>query len=411
MKFSTVLSGHELKKELDFVRQRLVDINQSIVSKCCLLSRDQTYLISKLQTMASLNWHNETEQLLYHIIIDHCLKSEKAGPGSFFIALKMITDSLGDNKIININEAISNVLSRSKVTIVQELRVYINTILDDEFLTDLVFEIFAISGLESRIVFEETESETLSIEFQNGFNFNVNLPLKSKSQFKNVLCCIIDGHIESVSEIHKILETLSRQKEPLVLITRGFDPEVLNTLKVNNDRGTLNVIPVIVPFDFVGMNLLGDICLVAGSEMISSSKGQLISSIGVENLVRVPSISCSEQVMVIMNDKAVGRAQVQVQFLRTKRNQASLEEISGIYDKRIQSLSPGIVKVRIPPSHGFTEYSEKLDRVFRTIKSVIKFGLFSKHETDNEALAGLPGEVPIESLIASLRFSDSCVIV
>ena len=112
----------------------------------------------------------------------------------------------------------------------------------------------------------------------------------SKWEASEVKCVCIDGIIESVSEIHHILEKLNSLQQPAVLFARGFSMEVISTLSVNARRGTLNVAPVVVGYTIEHANTLKDIAIACGGDVVSSLKGELISAIDLDEVPTVEKV-------------------------------------------------------------------------------------------------------------------------
>ena len=105
----------------------------------------------------------------------------------------------------------------------------------------------------------------------------------------------IDGYVESVSELHLLLEELSEAKVPCFLFVRGMSEDVLHTIKTNNDRKTLMVFPYIVPFDLDSVNTIVDIAVSAGTDVLSNLKSDKIQiSLGDANSSAVITLPGSE---------------------------------------------------------------------------------------------------------------------
>jgi chaperonin GroEL len=77
-----------------------------------------------------------------------------------------------------------------------------------------------------------------------------------------------------VKELLPILEAVSNQNKPLVLIAEDIDGEALATLIVNKARGILKVVAVKAP-DFGDRRklILEDIAILTGGQVFSTEKG------------------------------------------------------------------------------------------------------------------------------------------
>lgn len=404
-----VTCGDDLKAHRDHVIEALTTIHSQVTKNCLLLTLGETNFVTKMQAEGSIKWQNPTDQLIYNIIIDHCIRAEKEGPGSFSSTLSIILEALRIGTIEIGQDDFRAIVGASFVPTYDQLKSYVAKTVDDNLLSALVMETIEVSGLEGKIFFETSNNETLSVEQVNGFNFTVSFPFALKAKEKNVKVLIVDGFVESVSEIHHLLQKFSETNESLIFIARGFADDVINTLKVNYDRKTLAIIPVSIKFDFDGVNMLADIATVCCSDVISSAQGHLISSIKYEDIKEVPLVSCAGNTLTIVNDKAVSRAQIQVKKLLEKRREAPIEDLGRLYDVRIKSLTPCCTKVRIPSGRRYAEYSELFDVALRLVRSAIKRGLISKDRLGNQTLfCHFPDITTVESAIATLRYSKSC---
>lgn len=411
MNVAQVVPDLEIRTRLAKIVNALEIFHRRVQGNCLILSGDATHFVTKMQAEQSLNWHNETDQLLYGTIIDHCVRAERAGPGSFFSTLSILIDALKQQKLEITKADYESIIKASFVPTWDQLESFVRETINDDFLGTLVMQVLETTGLEGKIFFEESENSSVSIELINGFNFVVTFPFAVNDyKQKDVMCVVVDGFVESVSEVHHLLQKFSETKEQLVFIARGFSNDVINTMKVNYDRKTLNIFPITVKFDFDGINMLGDIATVCGTDPVSSTKGQLISTIKYEDIVRVPQISCTGTSMTVVNDKTVQRAQVQVQKLAEKRREAPIEDLARLFDVRIKALTPNCTKVRIPDGRQFSEYSEKFDVAIRLVKSAIKRGMISKDRisSNSNVFSDFPKMMTVESALATLQYSKSC---
>jgi chaperonin GroEL (HSP60 family) len=249
-----------------------------------------------------------------------------------------------------------------------------------------------------------------SIEVLNGFNFKCKNLIFANGSFSKAKLLVVDGLIESVAEINSLLQAFSETKETLLFVARGFDPDVINTLKVNFLRKTLNVIPFTVAYDFEGLNVLNDIAIVGCTDVVSSMKGQLISQIKYEEIICVDSVVIKGDSFTIVNDKAISRVKSHVSFLFEKRGTVALDQFEKIYDDRIKSLTPSSVRIRIANDHDTQAIIEKFDVALRLLRSSMlrgcirtsfmkkKYGLF---ET-------FPDVYVLEAVLAAVAFATSC---
>lgn len=170
----------------------------------------------------------------------------------------------------------------------------------------------------------------------------------TKIQPKTIL---IDGIIESVSEIHHILESANNAKVPVIIFARGFSEEVLGTLYTNYGRGTLDVLPVLVGHDLDSINKLVDIAHTCNSDVISSLKGELISSINFDEIQHVDYMIIEPNKVKIHNPSAVPAVTKQINNIKNLIQQESNSDKINLYEKRISSLSNRNMMICLGPEH------------------------------------------------------------
>lgn len=108
------------------------------------------------------------------------------------------------------------------------------------------------------------------------FDSKIDLP----QQDGNFYGVAIDGIVESMGQIHKLLDEVPDQK--IVILARGFLPDVSNTLAENWSSGRLNVIPFVIT-DWGTDNFLD--LVAAGFECVSTATGSEIQKARLQKLI------------------------------------------------------------------------------------------------------------------------------
>lgn len=243
----------------------------------------------------------------------------------------------------------------------------------------IVKEAIDLAGLEGRIFVEVTNSSRSSVELILDYVFRLSpspevIGLDETWHEKEVRCVLIDGVVESVSEIHRLLTAASQHREPCLLFCRGFSEEVISTLALNRKRRTLNVIPVQVPFDVEFANTLKDLAVILGTDIVTSLQGQLISSIKWEDLIVIPEAKWQSGILSIRTGGDSCRVLAHLAELLRHRSELPLDARRDILDKRIRSLTTSAVEIRVGGQDA-QEMAKRIDLLLRTVRSVISYGL------------------------------------
>ena len=142
--------------------------------------------------------------------------------------------------------------------------------------------IFENTNLKRSISIEPFLGKEITVEALDDSIFNCSYDYdffnNLKDSIKNYRFVIINGYIESVSEIHHLLYRANETKEPYVVFCYGMSEEVKQTVIKNNSMGRLRVYPVCLDSnDENTLNILNDFAVIQGGTVVSSDLGQTIS--------------------------------------------------------------------------------------------------------------------------------------
>ena len=364
---SEICASHELKLALQRIVARLQSLDD--VKRALVRSGAQLLEHTRLQLLFNLKFENELQRRLYELVLVHALAAEKLGPGGFELTLQMLLEKFDASKGSNQPGTIMHELRPRHATSAD-----IDTIIETYGVSKLVKCALQLAGFGGRIIIEKTNSHVTSVELVRGYTFELKQILPVNTSFIGPRVCCIDGHVESVAEIHHLLEAAASAKEPCVIFLRGMSDDVKHTLKVNYDRGSLRVLPLGVQFDLEGMNTLVDLSIVSGCNLTTSLKGDLISSIKFEELPYVDQVTIFQNQIIVTNATTHARVFSHVAELRARR-ESVVEDIGKLLDKRIKSLSPNHVVIRLPNDRNYVAKSQAIDIALRSVRSVIDHGV------------------------------------
>ena len=365
----------------------------------CSSGNEIISLSNKLRALHFIEYPVGTlERSLKKTLLDACFAAEISGPGATESFLRLASLCLKRSR-----QDYSTFLAifKEDVTKFDEF-VRSNTIdiKEDElwsmlksFTTDSVeFDIVKCAiesvGLEGKIFINESSSDVSIVEVFDGYNFCLDVITKPYAIDTwygcNVRCLIVDGIIESVAEIHSLLDSANTSKECLMIAARGFEEEVVKTIKLNNDRGTLNVVLVRVPYDINSVNILNDVAVVCGTDVLSSEKGQLLNSVKISDLERCDRVTVSQQNMNVLNSVVSQSVSLHANAIARMRDSTNDSYVRNIYDIRLRSLVSKSAKISVPKKSANKGLSiERLDFVLRSLKSLMRFGYCERPSKDS----------------------------
>ena len=299
-----------------------------------------------------------------NILLESVLKLEKTSGFAGLIAvlscISVIKSKMhaimsnNNHETVDLDDDIYNIscLSRraSKDMAFDTIRRY----LGNPLASSITLQACNMTGHNGQIYVDKEYTSSTSIELTNGYTFPVSIEsnfalstkLKEWKEF-NVKVIIIDGIIETVGEINRILEYFHNEKRPGIIFARGFKDEVLGTLTVNKNRETLNVIPVVVPYDLGGINMLVDLGVVSGTDVVSSLKGDVISGIEPEDIVTVDKIIATSNNVIISNEKSSDHVRRHIRNILEKKNSTGTLDKKDLFDKRTKALSSVCTNIKL----------------------------------------------------------------
>lgn len=246
-------------------------------------------------------------------------------------------------------------------------------------------KIFELLNIDDKILVKKSATSSTSIQREKGYAFE---DLEIDQRFlsggtwirKNVKCFLIDGYIESVSEIHHLLEELSKSKIPAVIFCIDALPEVTETLIKNFLMHNLDIILVKIPVTEMHINTLVDLGIIFSLEPIAAARGDTIS-IGLR-----AQNSKSDKIIISRSKISIERSEIGPNTVSHICNlRKRIEEninLACILEPRIRSLSSATIKIEVGIDDTKIDPNiiERLDRTFRSLPTLIKFGFIQKND-------------------------------
>lgn len=376
-------------KEIEKIRDEISD--------CLTLVLDdsQFYLTDKpgqvlYQSLSSHDYNDLVKMLL----VDQCVKSESIAPGSAEISLRTSVSLLKDclktpreticqriKEFETTIDSFSSLVHReSKPPTRSDIDKIITKNIDSLKNRNILSEAFKLAGSQGQIRLMSKGSVSSYVESVSGCVFRASPQIQMPGENWSHECVgviTIDGIIESVAEIHHILEHANSKNLPLVIFARGFGNDVLHTLHTNMQRQTLNVVPVKIDESLDAINMIKDISTVCGIDCISTLKGELVSVFDIKKICTVDSIKMHQDNITIVNEKSRESVRALVTDLIDRKKNSDIQDVETLYESRIRSLTSHYVNVNVV-SRTKAETSKDLvqiDIALRSIRSAIQHGI------------------------------------
>lgn len=389
----------DIDRAIARVAARLALIRRDVKDRVLVSRAGGVAAHTRLQTIFNLKFADPVEQAIQEIVITHAYAAERLGPGGFDACIERLLEKLdavrgsanGPVTPIKTSDIVgdgSQAPTRSDVAWV--LDEHLSAV--DGRTRAMLLRAIDLAGFAGRIIVDRARSRP-SVELVRGYTFDLApvWPVSVRFERPRVVC--IDGFVEAVSELHHLLEEAAEAREPVLLFVRGLADDVKNTLKVNYDRGSLRVIPIIAKFDIEGINVLNDVSVACGADLVSSHRGDLISSVRLSQAPRVDEALVHLNKVAITNTCSRRAVESHVAFLRQKRLDEKVDDVARLFDARIKSLSPNHVVVRLPDDKDYVVSAQAIDYALRAVKALVDHGTVTWHGKRQLTVTAIASEV------------------
>ena len=209
---------------------------------------------------------------------------------------------------------------------------------NNEEIGTLIAEAMEKVSKDGVITIEESKTSSTDVEVVEGMQFDkgyvspymVTDTEKMETVMDNPYILITDKKISNIQEILPLLESLMQESGKLVIIADDIEGEALSTLILNKLRGVLNVVAVKAPgFGDRRKEMLEDIAVLTGGEVITSDLGLELKETTIEQLGRARQVKIGKESTIIV-DGAGNKDEI---ASRVKQIRAQLEETTSEYDK------------------------------------------------------------------------------
>ncbi len=243
---------------------------------------------------------------------------------------------------------------------------------NDAAIGNTIAEAMEKVGKDGVITVEEGKTIETELEVVEGMQFDrgyaspyfVTDQDSMECVLENALILIHEKKISSMKDLLPVLEAVSRQGKPLLIISEETEGEALATLVVNKLRGTLNVAAVKAPgFGDRRKAMLEDIAILTGGRAIMEETGIKLEGVQPDDLGRASRIVIDKDNTTIV-EGAGSSAAIQG---RVKQLRAQIEETTSDYDReklqeRLAKLVGGVAVIKVGAATE-TEMKEKKARV------------------------------------------------
>ena len=242
----------------------------------------------------------------------------------------------------------------------------------DETIGKLIAEAMEKVSADGVITVEESKTAETYSEVVEGMQFDrgyiapymVTDTEKMEAVLDDPLILITDKKISSIQELLPLLEQVVQSGKKLLIIAEDVEGDALSTLIVNRLRGTLNVVCVKAPgFGDRRKEMLQDIAILTGGQVISSDLGMELKDANVQMLGRARQVKVTKENTIIVD--GAGDSSAIKDRIAQINNQIAVT--TSDYDReklqeRLAKLSGGVAVIKVGAATE-TEMKEKKLRI------------------------------------------------
>ncbi len=290
-----------------------------------------------------------TATLLAQTLIREGMKNVAAGANPMVL-------KKGINKAVE--AAVKSVVKNSKsVNGTEDIKRVATISAADEFIGSLIAEAMDKVSSDGVITVEDSKTAETYSEVVEGMMFDrgyvspymVTDNDKMEAVIDDAYILITDKKIISIQEILPLLEQVVKSGKKLVIVADDIEGDALATIIVNKLRGTFTCVGVKAPgFGDRRKEMLRDIAILTGGEVISEDLGMELKDTTIEQLGRAHQVKIEKERTIIV-DGAGNQDEINSRVSQI-RNQ--IEETTSDFDReklqeRLAKLAGGVAVIKV----------------------------------------------------------------
>jgi chaperonin GroEL len=212
------------------------------------------------------------------------------------------------------------------------------------------------------------------MEFGNGYlsPFFITNENKGIAELNDCFILLVGKKIGTINELLPILNFVSKQGKPLLIICDEIDTEALTTLILNKTRGTLSVCVVKSPsFGEIRKEVMQDIAILTRSTYLSEELGISLGNTDGSVLGQAKKVTISKNSTTII-DGAGNQTELEnrIENIKSRLAESNNEYEIKTLKRRLSKLTNGVAMI-YAGANTIVELQEKKDRIDDALHATI----------------------------------------
>lgn len=320
-----------------------------------------------------------TATLLAQVLVNEGLRNVAAGANP--IAMRRGIDKAVDAVVKKMVASATTISTKKQIAAVGTISAA------DPEIGEKIADAMEIVGKDGVITVDESQTFGIDIDTVEGMQFDKgyispyfatnNDTMTAEMQSPYIL--MTDQKISNIQDILPILEAVSKQGAPLLIIAEDVDGEALATLILNKLRGTLNIAAVKAPgYGDRRKRMLEDIAIVTGGQVAMKELGVNLSDVTAEMLGRAKSVKITKDNTTIVG----GYGSKDAIHERVAQIKNEIENTTSDFDKeklqeRLAKLAGGVavIKVGAATEVELKEIKHRIEDALQATRAAVEEGI------------------------------------
>ena len=227
----------------------------------------------------------------------------------------------------------------------------------DDTVGELVADAMEKVSKDGVITIEESKTMQTELDLVEGMQFDrgyVSAYMstdmeKMVAELDNPYILITDKKISNIQDILPLLEQIVQGGQKLLIIAEDIEGEALTTLIVNKLRGTFSVVGVKAPgYGDRRKEMLKDIAILTGGEVISEELGFDLKDVTLEQLGRAKSVKVAKENTVIVDGLGAKEdIEARINLIKNQLAETTSEFDKEKLQERLAKLAGGVAVIRV----------------------------------------------------------------